>query len=150
MKNQIPNSFADDTNKYSYQKQIINLRLGWEFTEDLSKRFELFYGLDFKWNWFNLVDDASFYNGGYANGNSIQSQSLAMSLLMGFRFKINDRISLSTETNFGFYLQKEARRKYFQAVTHQFPAIDDLVTPTFYSSYTQYPAPVMLYLNIKL
>jgi hypothetical protein len=45
---EIPSAFADDKNEYEQHLHTINFRIGWEFYNNLSKRWQVYYGLDFR------------------------------------------------------------------------------------------------------
>jgi hypothetical protein len=142
--------FVGDSNKYHMNSYSLDARLGWEFSSDLSKRWQVFYGLDFRPSYAYSKNDAPYWNGGYANGSENQSQIYAFAPLLGFRIKINNRLSLSTETSLSFNFSESSSRRYYIPVTSQYPSIPDVLNPKtkrFYSSFSQ---PVFMILTFDI
>jgi len=54
-------------------------------------------------------NDAPYWNGGYANGYMTKSQIYGIAPLLGFRFLLNKRLSISTETSFSLTSNKNSQ-----------------------------------------
>ncbi|OFX36850.1 MAG: hypothetical protein A2X08_14550 [Bacteroidetes bacterium GWA2_32_17] len=143
-------AFTGDSNKYHRNSYSIDTRLGWEFSNDLSKRWQVFYGLDFRPSYSYSKNDAPYWNGGYANGSESKSQIYAVAPLLGFRIKINNRLSLSTETSLSFNFSQSSSRRYYIPVTSQYPPIPDVVTPKTKSFYSSFSQPVFIILTFDI
>jgi hypothetical protein len=134
--------FAGDSNEYHSNAYSFNARIGWEFFNSIGKRWQVFYGLDFKPSIFYSKDDAPYWNGGYANGLETRSQLLGVGPMLGFRYKLTHRISLTTETSFSVIFEKATSRKYYIPVTSQFPAKPDVTAPDTKKVYGNYSQPL--------
>lgn len=126
----IPVALPEDSNKYHSNAYTLDTRIGWEFTNELSKRWQVFYGLDFRPSYVYSKNDARFWSGGYANGTETKSQVMGIAPLIGFRFKLTSRLSLSTESSFAINVEKSSERRYFIPVTGQYPPTPDITTHT--------------------
>lgn len=84
-------------------RSLFNYRIGVEKSMNLSKRWNFYYGVDFK----HLIDngrtDYSAQNGGWRIGSDRKSSRLGLSPLFGIEFRITDRVALQTEANFMAY-----------------------------------------------
>ncbi len=146
----IPAGFPDDMNVYRSQSMSLDFRIGWEFKTELSKRWQVFYGLDFRPSFISGKDDASFFNGGYANGFETSSQNYGFAPLLGFRFRLTNRISLLTETSFAFNIQKISQRQYFTPVTSDYPALPDIKKENQKRVYTSYAQPLSVFITFDI
>lgn len=142
--------FSADSNKYYKKYYSYDTRLGWEFSNGLSKRWQVFYGLDFRPGYTYSKNDAPYWNGGYANGSESKTQTYAFAPLLGFRFKINDRLSLTTETSFSVIFSQNTTRRYYIPVTSQYPAIPDVVKPKTKSIYSSFSQPLSLIFTFEI
>jgi hypothetical protein len=142
LKQDIAAPFTGDSNSYHSSSYSFDARIGWEFFSKLSKRWQAFYGLDFKPSIYHSKNDAPYWNGGYANGIEVDSKILGLGSVLGFRFKLTNRISLTTETSFSLFFENTSTRKYFIPVTNQFPAMADVVTPDMKKIYGSYSQPL--------
>lgn len=146
----IPPAFVGDHKQYHSNAHSIDLRIGWEFVTDLSKSWQVFYGVDFRPSFIYNKNDAPYWNAGYANGQEVKSQNMGVAALLGFRFRLNDRLSLRTETNFSFNWLQNSGRNYFIPVSSQYPAIPDVDIPKTKSSFSHFTPPVSLMLSFKI
>lgn len=143
-------AFIQDSNNYHYNSYSFDTRIGWEFFTNLGKRWQVFYGLDFKPSYSYVKNDAPYWNGGYANGVESKSTIYGFSPLLGFRFKITKRISISTEANFTVnFVQKESRR-YYIPVTNDFPPLPDVTAPKYKEITTSFHQPLSLFFTFDL
>jgi hypothetical protein len=146
----IPTPFAGDSNIYHFKSYNIDYRVGWEFTNELSKRWQVFYGADFRHSLMYTKNDAPFWNGGYANGSESKVQSFGLAPLLGIRFRINNRISLSTETSFSINLEQAESRRYYLPVTSQYPPLTDQMTPKSNRIISRFNAPLSLFFTFDI
>lgn len=146
----IPAAFDGDVNKYHYNSYSLNSRIGWEFFNELSKRWQVFYGLDFRPSLSYTKNDAPYWNGGYANGSETKSQTYGIAPLLGFRFKLTNRLSISTETSFSINWQQSESRRYYIPVTSQYPPLPDVVTPKTKKLFSSFAQPLSLLLTFDI
>ena len=139
-----------DSNKYHYNSYSISSRIGWEFFSNLSKRWQTFYGLDFRPTIAYTKNDAPYWNGGYANGYESKSQIYSIAPLLGFRFRLNDRLSISTETSFSINWQVDNNRKYFIPMKSTDPPLPDIVSPKTKKLVTGFSQPISLILTFDI
>jgi hypothetical protein len=93
--------------------------VGWEFTNDLSKRWQVFYGLDFRPSFDSYKNDEENSNYDWATGRERKYTVYALAPLLGFKFKLTDRLSISTEASFLMYWQQEENRQYYTPIAAQ-------------------------------
>lgn len=136
--------FDDDPTIYRRDIKEVSARVGWEFKTDLGKRWQAFYGLDWRPQWTRDYNDASFWNGGYGNGHDTRVFVNGFAGLLGIRFRLNARISLMTEMSATLQRQHTQSRTFKIPVAPQYPPlpdeeVDQTTTRTFFS------APLSLY-----
>ncbi len=135
-----------DSLMFARNSYSIDLRIGWEFTNELSSRWQVFYGLDFRTSFAHSYNEAHYYSGGYANGRESYHQILGIAPLLGFRFRITDRISLLTEASFSLNWTKSEHREFFTPVNSTYPEIPDEKDPTVNSVYTSFRQPLSIFI----
>lgn len=146
----ITSPYLNDPNEYSKQVYSANVRFGWEWTQELSKRFQVFYGVDLRPSFYYYKNDAPNWNGGYANGYESRTISAGVAPLLGFRFRINERLSLATEASFAFAFSTSESRQYFTPTSNQFPPMSDVVVPMQYGLSTSFSQPVSLFIMFDI
>jgi hypothetical protein len=138
-----------DSNIYHRVSNGIDTRLGWEFKSDLSKRWQVFYGLDFRFSMGKQRNEAAFFNGGYAVGFENHSTTYGVAPVLGFRFKINNRVSLLTEANFSFNITKYRTRNIYTPLSG-YPDLPDEVAPNTKNIYTSFAQPISVFLVFNI
>ena len=118
-----------DNNGNTTDSYAFNTRVGWEFINSLNIRWKVFYGVDLKTSYNYSKNDIQYWNGGYANGKESKTNTYAISPLLGFKFKLTKRLSLSTEANLSFIYQNSYVRSYYTPVSEDYPPIDDVISP---------------------
>ena len=146
----IPAAFVDDSNKYHYNSYSLNSRIGWEFTDNINTRWQIFYGMDFRPVLSYIKNDAQYWNGGYANGSESKSQTFGIAPILGFRFRLANRLSISTEASFSFNIRQTESRRFYIPVTNQYPAIPDDVTPKSKTFFTNFAQPLSLFITFDI
>lgn len=141
-----PSPFGDST-IYKDNSSSLDSRIGWEFKSELSKRWQAYYGLDFRFSFGNRKNESAFFNGGYAYGFESHFTTFGIAPVLGFRFRLNDRISLLTEANFSFNVSKYYNnRDFYTPVSGSGnPELPDKPTPDTKSIYTQFAQPIAIY-----
>lgn len=142
--------YTGDTNNYTRDAQSVSARIGWEFFNDISRRWQIFYGADFLNGYDHVQDDAPFWNGGYANGYETKTVIYGIGAMLGVRFRINDRISLLTESSLAFLFSTYDNRKYFLPTNSQYQPLPDITTPRMQRYYTSFAQPVSLYFTFDI
>jgi hypothetical protein len=150
LSNDISPAFALDSNSYHNLGYSLDFRLGWEFISELSKRWQLYYGLDFRPTLLYSKNDAPYWNGGYANGREFSSRILGFAPILGFRWRLNHRISLTTETSLALNFEQRKNRNYFIPVTSQYPSLPDIEDPVEKKIYTSFSQPLSIIFTIDL
>lgn len=146
----IPPVYVEDHNEYLYNSFNIGVRVGWEFKNEISKRWQVFYGLDFRPSFQHTVDDASFWNGGYAYGIDYKVENYGIAPLLGFRFRLNERLSLSTETTFSINFQKQDITRYYTPITSDYAPTPNEVDPTMKAVFSSFSQPLMIFLTFDI
>ena len=139
-----PDSVTTRSSSYS-----LDARLGWEFFINLHKRWQVFYGVDFRPSYSYSKNDGAFNNGGYANGTENKTQIYGIAPLLGFRFKLTDRLSLTTEASYSINFSTYEGRRYFTPLSSQFPSKPDELVPKTKRMYSNFSQPVSLILTFN-
>jgi hypothetical protein len=142
--------FDGDTNSYHANASEVNARIGWEFFTDLDRRWQAFYGVDFRPTFVHDKNDAPYWNGGYANGREVKYRNLGIAALLGIRYRLTRRVSLSTETHVSLNFSKEDVRRYYIPVTSQYPPQADEIVPTEKRTLTYFMPPISLFFTFDL
>ncbi|MCI5058399.1 MAG: hypothetical protein MRY83_19970 [Flavobacteriales bacterium] len=143
----------DDTSGEVYQRtrQDINYRIGVEKHLELSKKWNFYYGLDFRHSINNANNPFHFQNGGWRRGYDRKSYTVGIAPIIGIDFRISDRVALQTEANFVAYLTKLTEQPIIMQISED-PSQDmpstDLIEDR--SSGTNFNAPNFLVLTIRL
>lgn len=142
--------FSGDANSYERATVLVSARIGWEWTNELSRRWQVFYGADYRQGYTHEKNDAPYWNGGYANGRESTNLTYGVAPLLGFRFRITERLSLATEASFGFYMFSNESRKYYIPVTSQFAPVPDEITPKRTGFYTSFAQPLSIFITFDI
>ncbi|MES2516403.1 MAG: hypothetical protein V4580_19770, partial [Bacteroidota bacterium] len=128
-----------------------SVRIGYEFTSELSKRWQAFYGLDFRPTIYSQVNEANNSNGGYINGSVNKETTYGFSPLLGFRFRLNDRVSLTTEASFSYNIRKAASQStYVSQDNALYPNIPNGKVTQTTNIAASFATPLFLILTVKL
>lgn len=100
-------AITNDTASSLYQRSGLFLRVGYERKTDFGKHWQFFYGLDARFQFYNL-ENSNDYSQSLSLRYTQESSYYGVAPLMGFRFKINERISVTTEASFllAFYTEE--------------------------------------------
>ena len=128
-------------NQYYYQADF---RLGWEFVTELASRWQVFYGLDVRPSFSHSRNEGGNYNNGYAQGIESKSTTVGLAPVLGFRYRITNRLSIMTEGAFSVYYQASSTRQFFTPASSQYPAIPDANPPKTKVTATNFIQPVSL------
>lgn len=91
----------DETTLFNRKQSLLQFRLGMEHKIEMGRRWQCFYGLDLLTNTNHDHDDYQYSNGSQIVG-CYKMISYGVAPILGFRFKISDRISLTTESSYQF------------------------------------------------
>jgi len=142
--------FPEDRNKYYDKSYHLVYRIGWEFYSDLSNRWQVFYGLDFRTVFVYQKNDAYSQNTLFARGRESNSQSYGVAPILGFRLFISKRLSISTEASFFFNYSQSYSRRFFTPIIVGLPPLPDIEDPKTRSFYTTFSSPASVYLTFDL
>lgn len=137
-------NYPNDSTKYNRFSYAVDFRIGWEFVNEISKRWQVYYGLDTKISYQQNKNDLNYFSNGYAYGSETNYNTFGISPVLGFRFKLNKRLSLTTETNLSINWSKSSRREYYTPYISGLPAIADEITPSDVRIYSQFSQPLSI------
>lgn len=140
----IPTSLYDSL-KFERNSHSIDFRIGWEFKNELGKRWQVYYGLDFRTSIAHSYNEATYYSGGYANGTESDRQVFGLAPLLGFRFRVTERISLLAEASFSMNWTKNDSRDFYTPLNSSYPERPDEEDPTTRSVYTSFSQPLSIF-----
>jgi hypothetical protein len=128
-----------------------SIRIGYELVSELSKKWQAFYGLDFRPSIANDNNEAQYSQGNYIYGYKRNTTTYGLAPIIGVRFRINERVSITTEASFSYYVQNSTQIKTYisQNTTLYPPKPDDksINTKTVSASFNQ---PLYLILTLRL
>ncbi len=148
--NDINNNNPQDDNQYRYEAFSLNSRIGWEFFSNLSTRWQVFYGLDFRPTFQRTKNDVMYWTSGYANGFEDKMQLYAIAPLLGFRFRLTDRLSISTEASFSLNWSVNERTDYFTPQSSMYPSKPDIISPKTKRLETVFQQPISLFVTFDI
>jgi hypothetical protein len=141
---------TDDTKNYVSLNQSISTRLGWEFTNELSKRWQVYYGLDLKYSRQYYNSNGYTFSIDYTSSYENNTQSYGISPLLGFRFKLTSRLSLTTEACFSVNFDNFTTKRTYTPTSSLYPYKNDDVTPRTNSIYSSFTQPLSIILTFDL
>ncbi|MFK8044597.1 MAG: hypothetical protein AB8B72_03825 [Crocinitomicaceae bacterium] len=144
------NNFIGDSTVRKRMNNALNIRIGYELKTDISKRWQAFYGIDFRPSYQYFRDDAVQYNFEYVVGQEIKSKILGVAPLLGFRFKATPRLSLTTEASFPVNFVNTTTRTYFAARFDGVPFREDDEIEGLKSVFGQFNPPISLIVTFDL
>lgn len=147
---EITSPYSGDPNKYFNRQENINFRIGYEFIENISKRWQVFYGIDFRPSFRHERNDAPWWNGGYANGSDTKTTNYGVAPLLGFRLKLNNRLSILTETSYQLNVFESKKYNYYIPINSDYPSIPDSDTQTSKSTSTSFNIPIGITLTVDI
>ena len=148
--NQIQNAFQGDSSKLYNKGYSYYFRIGFEHSNELSKRWQVFYGIDFMPNYVYNKNDAPYWNGGYANGYENKTKIFGVAPLLGFRLWLNNRLSLSTEASLSLNWEQNKGHKYYIPVSGQYPPRPDDSETETKKVYTSFGQPLSVFITFEL
>ena len=117
---------TNDTTKQNYKTSYITYKIGIEHKSNFMKRWQSFYGIDLK----SSINDYRV-NSDYTSTQKYTQENketrYGVAPFLGFRFKVNSRISVTTETSFLFYFGK-GKSKRTNLPNSQYNQITDYKT----------------------
>ena len=145
----VDNNFSEEVFKRTSKK--IDYRIGIEKPVELSKRWNFYYGLDFRHSISNARNDFNYQNGGWRYGSERKGSVIGFSPLFGLEFRISERIALQTEANFIAYFSKNTNQPIITKISDnpsfEMPSTD---LEEDKSRGTAFNVPNFLVLSIKL
>lgn len=137
-------TFYNTVNQFAF-------RIGYEFISNLSKKWQAFYGLDFRPSFSKQTNEAWFSNAGYLNGLVNNTTQYGFAPLLGFRFRLNDRVSLTTESSFTYNIQENKRKTTYTSLDNNlYPTILDSQTRKTKNISASFSQPIFLVLTVNL
>lgn len=144
-----PRSWLSDTSEYLYMSYDIRFRIGYEWYSELGKRWQVFYGADFRPRYQYYKNAAESFDGFYTTGSEMESWQYALAPVLGFRFRITDRLSLLTEASLSITLQESLTREYYMpSATWWLPREDEKHRTT--RLFTDFSQPLSVFLVVDL
>ncbi|MFD1551014.1 hypothetical protein DNU06_04565 [Putridiphycobacter roseus] len=141
--------YGDSTIRKRFTKTL-NLRLGWEFKTDISKRWQAFYGVDFRASYGQFRDDNYTYEYQYSLGREYNTETIGIAPLLGFRFKITPRLSLTTEANFSISMTKSKETIKYIPLNDYVPIVEDKELDELKSINGYFDAPLSVILTFDI
>ncbi|MFK8038117.1 MAG: hypothetical protein AB8B74_07505 [Crocinitomicaceae bacterium] len=152
------NFFQGDSTVRTRMSNGVSVRIGWEYHTEISKRWEAFYGIDFRPTFSYFRDDAIGYEYSqidpwnntiaYVVGQEVKSKTMGVAPLLGFRFKVTPRLSLTSEASFSVNFQENSTRTYY-SIFDNAVAKEDFKT-NLKNTFGSFNAPLSIILTFDL
>ncbi len=133
---------TNDTIREINEWTRVDFRVGIERKVDFKMRWQFFYGIDFRSAFYTSTRRSEYNIANYYEDNG-RVDYYGFSPLLGFRFKINDRISLTTESSFSFMYHKSRTER----LDSRAPQYDRITTSKGYD--TEFVPPVYLFFTFN-
>ena len=132
----------NDTTTTQNESGSISYRVGIERKSNISERWQVFYGFDFRVNRNTTSNSILFSNGVMHESVTTEGTESGIAPFLGFRFRINDKLSLTSETSFFYYAFKDKVSRFYED--------ESLNSVVFHEGIeSAYQAPLSLFFNIR-
>ena len=136
--------------RYFNKQQSFVLRAGYEWFQNLSPRWQAFYGADLVVGYSKQRNDAPYWNGGYANGQENTAKSLGIGPVLGIRYRLNSHVSLITESSLLFQYSETSSFRYYLPITKAYPALPNGPKATNKTTATLFSYPLSIILTVNI
>jgi hypothetical protein len=147
---QLPPNFSTDSNKYYDRGYSFYGSIGWEFYNNLSKKWQVFYGVDFRWTQVYSKDDENYSNGGYTNGSESKTQIFSLAPLLGIRFKLTKRLSILTEASYSINREQDNNGTYYTPLPGAIPPAPQATSQKLLKVYTSFSQPLSVFIDFTI
>lgn len=144
-----PSPYNGDPTRYHKQQGDFMGRFGYEWYQDLNKRWQVYYGVDLRCSYSYMKNEGQFYNAGYIYGYEGATVAAGVAPVLGFRFRLNDRLSLLTESSFLIQYSNNWNQRFNKPVTPAYPVLEQEVKTISSSFGTSFSAPTLLVLAVS-
>lgn len=145
-----PSQNWNDLNEYYYYSYSIDLRIGWEFINNIGKRSQVYYGIDVKPSYSYTKNDNLYSMNGYAYGYETKNQYYGIAPLFGYRFRLSERISLTAETSLSLIWSKSNNRNFTTPTSSIYQPMSDEVSSPIKSLHTSFAQPLAVIVTFDL
>lgn len=114
------------TENYHTKQSGIDISVGVERTQELTKRWQVYYGLDIRPSWTYSYTDFTHSSGGYQYGDEDRGTYFAVAPVLGIRYRIAKRFSILTEASLSFIKSTVKSRNFSIPLDDQNPQLPDL------------------------
>ena len=142
--------YYSDSTTFTQNTSGLNARLGWEFTSELSRKWQAFYGLDFVTSYSHNNNQGQGGSNLYMLGSERRVEVFGVSPVLGFRWHMSKRLSLLAEASFEVAREIDKSRDYYTPKDPTAAPMPDKVHPTskiFFSSFNQ---PLSVFMTFDL
>lgn len=142
--------WISDSTIRTRMENMVSARIGWEFKTEISRRWQAFYGIDFRPNFYYNRNDSYNYDFEYIIGREEKTTIMGVAPLLGFRFRLTERLSLTTEASFALNFQNSAERIYYMPRYDFVGPKGDYKSEDLKSVYGRFIAPTFITINFDL
>lgn len=116
---------TDPLRSYVFTTSEYDLSVGCEFFSEISEKWKVFYGLDFRPSYAKSYNDAQYWNGGYSHGYDSKTTTYAFSPLLGMQFSPKPRLHVLTELSASYLIQKNHSKVLQHPIDPMYPVLPD-------------------------
>jgi hypothetical protein len=128
---------------YHIRSSDVALRIGWERYQELTRKWQVFYGIDLRPAWVSYQTDWEYSSGGYNFSLERTETHWALAPLAGIRFRLSPRFSILTESSFALDRAVSNVQRSATPQTPDYPPIEkETIKTTSFS--TTFQAPLMV------
>ena len=141
---------SEDSNTYSFKSFYFNFRIGWEAHKRVNNKWQISYGSDLRLSHLTSENDMQYYSNVFASGSNDKVLVLGVCPFLGIKYKLTNRIYLSTEASFSLVYEETKTTKYYTATSPYSGAeLEDEKMPIKHKIYSYYDHPLSIILTYE-
>jgi len=150
MNNQLAPPYPSDSTKYFDQGYSLYASIGFEFYSNLTKKWQVYYGLDFRTSIIYSKDDYQFQNNFYVQGEEAKSEIFGIAPFLGIRFKLTKRLSILTEASYSVNWEQDNSGNFYTALAGATPPAPPNTNQKLIKMYSSFYQPLSVFIDFRL
>jgi hypothetical protein len=148
---QVPGDNSQDTNIGYTRGYSLNASLGWEFFNNLSKKWQVFYGADMQTSLVYSNSNATNEAGqGYLYGRISKTEIIGFAPLLGIRFKLTKRLSILTEASYSVNCEKVFNGTFYVLTPGSTATLPPTSSQRYTMTYTTFSQPLDVFIDFTI
>jgi len=148
--NQLSPNYNNDSTKYYDHAYSFYGSIGWEFYNKISKKWQVFYGADFRFSQIYSKDDENYSNDYYTEGSESKTQILSLAPFIGIRFNLTKRLSILTEASYSINREQDNNGTYYTPLPGATPPAPQGTSQQLLKVYTSFSQPLSVFIDFTI